>query len=85
MVLFGQSRLALQQILDLMMYWTQDLDSQKFIKRNLNVLRDATIVDWENFMRDLCVEYFIRYPVVIGIVEHVVENDESSWTKRKHN
>ena len=29
---FSQSRLTLQQILDLMMYWCQGLDSHKFIK-----------------------------------------------------
>ena len=83
--IFSQSRLTLQQILDLMMYWSQGLDSHKFIKRNINILGDATIVDWKNFIRDLCVEYFIRHPVIIGGEGHVVEIDESTWTKRKYN
>ena len=33
-------------------------------------------------MHDLCVEYFIRHP---GVINHVVEIDESAWTKRKYN
>ncbi|CAF0914656.1 unnamed protein product [Didymodactylos carnosus] len=70
--------------MDLMMYWSQRLDSHKFIKRNIQILGDATIADWKNFMRDLCLEYFIRYPIAISGVDHVVEIDESAWTKRKY-
>ncbi|CAF3713841.1 unnamed protein product [Rotaria socialis] len=45
---------------------------------------DVTIVDWKNFMRDLCVEYFIQHPTIIGDIGHIVEIDESAWTKRKY-
>ena len=82
---FSHSRLELQQILDLMLYWSQGVDSQKFIRRNCKILSSATIVDWRNFMRDLCSEYFIRNPATIGGTGHVVEIDESAWTKRKYN
>ena len=68
-----------------MMYWSQGLDSHKFIKRNINILSDKTIVDWKNFIRDLCVGYYIRHPTIIGGVDHVVEIDESAWTKLKYN
>ena len=68
-----------------MMYWSQGLDSHKFIKRNINILSDKTIVDWKNFICDLCVGYFIRHRTIIGGVDHVVEIDESAWTKRKYN
>ncbi|CAF2047827.1 unnamed protein product [Rotaria magnacalcarata] len=81
---FSQSRLSLQQILDLMMFWSQGLDSHKFLKRNVNILGDATIVDWKNFKHDLCVEYFIQHPTIIGGIGHIVEIDESAWTKRKY-
>ena len=83
--LFSQSRLTLQQIMDLMMYWSQGLDSHKFIKGNINILSDKTVVDWKNFMRNLCVEYFVRRSTIIGGVDHVVEIDESAWIKRKYN
>ena len=36
-------------------------------------------------MRDICGEYFLRHPTVIGGVGHIVEIDESAWTKRKYN
>ncbi|CAF1624079.1 unnamed protein product [Rotaria magnacalcarata] len=67
-----------------MMFWSQGLDSHKFLKRNVNILGDATIVDWKNFKRDLCVEYFIQHPTIIGGIGHIVEIDESAWTKRKY-
>ena len=68
-----------------MMYYSQGLGSHKFIKRTINISGDATIVDLRNFMQDLYVECFIRHSVVIGRVDHVVETDESGWTKRKYN
>ncbi|CAF3574980.1 unnamed protein product [Rotaria socialis] len=46
---------------------------------------ESTIVDWKNFSRDLCGEHFSRHPVVIGGPGHIVEIDESAWTKRKYN
>ncbi|CAF3346223.1 unnamed protein product [Rotaria socialis] len=82
---FSQSRLQIQQILDLMMYWSQGVDSHKFIRRHCQILSDTSIVDWKNFMRDLCVEYFIQNSAVIGGPVHVVEIDESAWVKRKYN
>ena len=82
---FSQSRLELQQILDLMFYWSMGVDSQQYIRRNCRMASSATIVDWKNFMRDLCGEYFTRHPAKIGGVGHVVEIGESAWTKRKYN
>ena len=83
--LFSQSGLTLQQIMDLVMYWSQGLDSHRSIKRNINILSDKTIVDWKNFIHALCVGHFIRHPTIIGSVDHVVKIDESAWIKRKYN
>ncbi|CAF1527545.1 unnamed protein product, partial [Rotaria sp. Silwood1] len=82
---FSKNRLTIQQILDLIFYWSQGLDSYKFIRKNVQILGYATIVDWKNFMHDLCGECFIRLPAIIDVVNHVVEIDESAWTKRKYN
>ena len=38
--------------------------------------RTHTIVDWKNFCRDICLEYFTRNPVVIGGPGQTVEIDE---------
>ena len=82
---FSNSKLNLEQIVDLMYYWSQDVDSHVFLERHCQLKSDTTIVDWKNFMRDICVEYRIKHPSNIGGVGHIVEIDESAWTKRKYN
>ncbi|CAF1629088.1 unnamed protein product [Didymodactylos carnosus] len=82
---FSNSKLELQQILDLMYYWSQGVDTYDFLQRQCNFGSKSTIADWKNFLRDVCAEHFLRHPAEIGGVGHVVEIDESSWTKRKFN
>ena len=45
----------------------------------------ATAVDWYNFVRDICIQYFIDHPAVIGGPGKEVEIDESKFGKRKYN
>ena len=59
--------------------------THSFPRRHCKFASESTIVDWENFVRDICRENFLRHPVAIGGVGHVVEIDESAWTKRKYN
>ena len=40
-------------------------------------------MDWYNFIRDVCAEYFTRNPVVIGGPGVEVEIDESKFGKKK--
>ena len=82
---FTNSKRSIRQILDLMYFWSQKLDSHHFLRRHCRFASESTIVDWKNFMRDVCGESFLRHPQVIGGVRHVVEIDESAWTKRKYN
>lgn len=82
---FSHSKLTLQQVMDLMYYWSQGLDSHIHTARHCGITGDATIVDWKNFIRDICVEHCLKYPAMIGGVGHIVEIDESAWGKRKHN
>ena len=45
----------------------------------------ATAVDWYSFLRDICIQYFIDHPAVIGGPGKEVEIDESKFGKRKYN
>ena len=48
-------------------------------------ISSATAVDWYNFVRDICAEYFLAHPAVIGGPGVEVEIDESKFGKRKYN
>ena len=44
-----------------------------------------TAVDWYNFIRDVCAQYFVDNPCKIGGPGIDVEIDESKFGKRKYN
>ncbi len=46
---------------------------------------EHTIVDWYNFIRDVCAQYLIDHAQKIGGVGKTVEIDESKFGKRKYN
>ena len=48
-------------------------------------ISEPTAIDWYNFIRDICAEYFRRNPVRIGGPGIEVENDESKFGRRKYN
>ena len=81
----SNSKLEIRQIPNLMYFWSQELESHSFLRRHCKFAGESTIVDWKNFVRDICGEYFWRHPTVIGGIGHTVEIDESVWTKRKYN
>jgi len=54
------------------------------IAKSLKVT-DHTAVDWYNFLRDICAQYFVDHPTVIGGPGTEVEIDESKFGRRKYN
>lgn len=65
--------------------WYEKLTSIKFCKKQLD-LSDKTVIDWNNYMRELCVLDMVNKPnKKIGGPRCIVEFDESLFTKRKNN
>ena len=47
-------------------------------------LSNHTVVDWLNFIRDVCAQYFLDHPIEIGGLGIAVEIDESKFGRRKY-
>ncbi|CAF1579046.1 unnamed protein product, partial [Didymodactylos carnosus] len=67
-----------------MYYWSRGEDSIAKLMHELDIGSEHTIVDWKKFCRDVCAEYYVRNPSIIGGVGHTVEIDESCFGKRKY-
>ena len=52
---------------------------------NLPQISTRTAVDWFNFIRDVCAQFFLDYTVKIGGPGIEVEIDESKFGRRKYN
>lgn len=59
------SHLTTKKIFQLSYLWSQEYCKLEQIERELDIGR-PTIIDWRNFLRDVCAEYFQRNPVRIG-------------------
>lgn len=56
-----------------------------WIMRELKIGCKSTMVDWTQFFRDVCFDYFLQNPVQIGGPGTIVEIDESLFARRKYN
>ena len=73
---FEGSHLRIATIIQFVYFWCRDYVIQDELQFQLGIVGEHTIVDWKNFCRDICLEYFIRNPVVIGGPGQTVEIDE---------
>ncbi len=48
-------------------------------------LTKPTVIDWFNFLRDVCAKWMEANPPIVGGVGHVVQIDESVVSKAKYN
>ncbi len=48
-------------------------------------LSKPTVIDWFNFLRDVCTNWMRDHPPIVGGIGHVVEIDESVVSKAKYN
>ncbi|XP_023243634.1 uncharacterized protein LOC111641662 [Centruroides sculpturatus] len=79
---FENSHLPVSKILQLAYLWAFQLDKQDFLMRELQIASAHTILDWKQFCRDICHEWFLLNPIVIGGSGHTVEIEESCFVRR---
>ena len=54
-------------------------------QHELQIRSEHSIVDWNQYCRDIAISHFINNPVQIGGPGHLVETDESLFSRRKYN
>ncbi|XP_071940919.1 uncharacterized protein [Antedon mediterranea] len=86
---FSGSHLQLWQIIGLTYIWSTGAGKARSLSQNLIMkelcMSEHTVVDWKQFCRDICVQYFINHPELIGGPGVIVELDESLFSRRKNN
>lgn len=78
------SKLPFQTIIYFIYCWSRELTSIQFCGKELG-MSPATVVDWNNYLREICAWRLLQEPTVIGGNGCVVEIDESLFSRRKHN
>lgn len=78
------SKLPLSTIIFFIFSWSREYTSIKFCQEEFGMGR-ASIVDWNNFLREVCANTLLSNPTVIGGEGCTVEVDESVFSRRKHN
>ena len=80
---YSGSHLPLTDCIEMTYYWSrQQPVTMTMIETGHS---SHTVVDWYNFHRDVCAQYFIDHHVQIGGAGKIVEIDESKFGRRKYN
>ena len=77
------SKLSYRKIILFIYCWSKELTSIAFCENELDIKKTA-VVDWNNYLREVCAFTLINNPVVIGGPGTHVEIDESLFTRRKN-
>ena len=77
------SNLPYQKVVLFLYAWSRELSSIDYCKRELDI-GHTTVVDWSNFIREVCAADLLANPVVLGGPGITVEVDESLFSKRKN-
>ena len=80
---FSNSHLKLTDLVAITYWWSRGVNVSVAVHETGH--SQTTIVDWYNFHRDVCAQYFLDHPVMIGGPGKTVEIDESKFGKRKYN
>uniref|UniRef100_A0A914QF24 ISXO2-like transposase domain-containing protein n=1 Tax=Panagrolaimus davidi TaxID=227884 RepID=A0A914QF24_9BILA len=87
---FEGTHLTVKEVFQLAYFWSQNLTAEEFLQFQMKredgtEISSATICDWKQFFRDICVEYLRRNTVQLGGPEKIVEIDETVISRRKYN
>jgi transposase-like protein len=77
------SRLTYRQIILFIYCWSKEMTSISFCENELEIGKNA-VIDWNNYLREVCANILITNPIVIGGPNTTVEIDESLFTRRKN-
>jgi transposase-like protein len=66
-------------------YWAHEQTTIKFSMHELGIGSETTIVDWNNYLREVCAMKLVEEPVCIGGEGFHVEIDESLFVRREYN
>lgn len=77
------SKLPYREIILFIYCWSHEMTSIKFCEREL-LLNHNTIVDYNNYLREICAFTLLNNPVVIGGHNQTVEIDETLISRRKN-
>ena len=78
------SRLPLRKVVLFIYCWSRELTSIKFCNNELDMSPPA-VVDWNNYLREVCADQLLKHPMAIGGPGCDVELDESLFSRRKNN
>jgi len=78
------SKLSLEVICHFIYGWAFELTSIKFSQREFH-MANKTVIDWNNYLREVCNWRVQQNKILIGGVGLTVEIDESLFTRRKNN
>jgi hypothetical protein len=87
---FENSKITPLEVFQLSFCWVNNRLTHENIREELrrddgSTIGKQTLVDWSQFFRDICCEWFIQNPQMIGGPNVVVEIDETYVYKRKYN
>lgn len=81
---FEGSKLQFENAVLFIYSWCEELTSIKYCSKHLGMSQPTT-VDWNNYLREVCVWKMNKTQVCIGGDNKFVEIDESLFSKRKYN